>query len=205
MRVSGVFPAVSETTVIQVLVPTARLELAQLSPLPPQDSVSTNSTTSAVKSIILAHIFSNRQAQGRLSWPFPVRRPGHWILLGALQAPTPIQLVFPLQARPRWARKHPKPLPGQQARWCSAPTVRRPEPGALRNLASRRCQHDCLPAGEKPMPDRPWTRKRRWPPISLCATESLQHRLHQKDYRRSHYRRRSPYRPPCLAAAAPER
>jgi hypothetical protein len=32
---------------IEVLVPTARLELAQLSPLPPQDSVSTNSTTSA--------------------------------------------------------------------------------------------------------------------------------------------------------------
>jgi len=31
------------------LVPTARLELAQLSPLPPQDSVSTNSTTSASK------------------------------------------------------------------------------------------------------------------------------------------------------------
>jgi hypothetical protein len=29
------------------LVPTARLELAQLSPLPPQDSVSTNFTTSA--------------------------------------------------------------------------------------------------------------------------------------------------------------
>ena len=31
----------------QSLVPTARLELAQLSPLPPQDSVSTNFTTSA--------------------------------------------------------------------------------------------------------------------------------------------------------------
>src|SRR5574343_1683698 len=30
-----------------VLVPTARLELAQLAPLPPQDSVSTNFTTSA--------------------------------------------------------------------------------------------------------------------------------------------------------------
>ena len=30
------------------LVPSARLELAQLSPLPPQDSVSTNFTTSAV-------------------------------------------------------------------------------------------------------------------------------------------------------------
>jgi hypothetical protein len=29
-------------------VPTARLELAQLSPLPPQDSVSTNFTTSAL-------------------------------------------------------------------------------------------------------------------------------------------------------------
>src|SRR5690606_40412299 len=33
--------------VCQSLVPTARLELAQLSPLPPQDSVSTNFTTSA--------------------------------------------------------------------------------------------------------------------------------------------------------------
>jgi len=32
-------------------VPTARLELAQLSPLPPQDSVSTNFTTSATCSI----------------------------------------------------------------------------------------------------------------------------------------------------------
>ena len=31
-----------------VLVPSARLELAQLSPLPPQDSVSTNFTTTAV-------------------------------------------------------------------------------------------------------------------------------------------------------------
>jgi len=33
-------------------VPTARLELAQLSPLPPQDSVSTNFTTSAKRSIL---------------------------------------------------------------------------------------------------------------------------------------------------------
>src|SRR5574343_305370 len=31
----------------QFMVPTARLELAQLAPLPPQDSVSTNFTTSA--------------------------------------------------------------------------------------------------------------------------------------------------------------
>jgi hypothetical protein len=30
-----------------MLVPSARLELAQLSPLPPQDSVSTNFTTTA--------------------------------------------------------------------------------------------------------------------------------------------------------------
>ena len=36
--------------IISLLVPTARLELAQLSPLPPQDSVSTNSTTSACSS-----------------------------------------------------------------------------------------------------------------------------------------------------------
>jgi hypothetical protein len=35
------------------LVPTARLELAQLSPLPPQDSVSTNFTTSAATSFAL--------------------------------------------------------------------------------------------------------------------------------------------------------
>jgi len=34
-------------------VPTARLELAQLSPLPPQDSVSTNSTTSALTTYFL--------------------------------------------------------------------------------------------------------------------------------------------------------
>ena len=33
---------------ILLLVPSARLELAQLSPLPPQDSVSTNFTTTAV-------------------------------------------------------------------------------------------------------------------------------------------------------------
>ena len=35
-------------TLLFILVPTARLELAQLSPLPPQGSVSTNSTTTAV-------------------------------------------------------------------------------------------------------------------------------------------------------------
>jgi len=34
------------------LVPTARLELAQLAPLPPQDSVSTNFTTSAKHAIL---------------------------------------------------------------------------------------------------------------------------------------------------------
>jgi hypothetical protein len=34
---------------ICVMVPSARLELAQLSPLPPQDSVSTNFTTTALK------------------------------------------------------------------------------------------------------------------------------------------------------------
>ncbi len=37
------------------LVPTARLELAQLSPLPPQDSVSTNFTTSARSFYLFAH------------------------------------------------------------------------------------------------------------------------------------------------------
>jgi hypothetical protein len=37
------------------LVPTARLELAQLSPLPPQDSVSTNSTTTALFFTVCKH------------------------------------------------------------------------------------------------------------------------------------------------------
>jgi len=36
-------------------VPSARLELAQLSPLPPQDSVSTNFTTTALKTTRLNH------------------------------------------------------------------------------------------------------------------------------------------------------
>src|SRR5256885_17231809 len=40
----------SRTGRVASLVPTARLELAQLSPLPPQDSVSTNFTTSAQRS-----------------------------------------------------------------------------------------------------------------------------------------------------------
>jgi hypothetical protein len=35
-----------------LMVPTARLELAQLSPLPPQDSVSTNFTTSAFNVVL---------------------------------------------------------------------------------------------------------------------------------------------------------
>jgi hypothetical protein len=46
------------------LVPTARLELAQLSPLPPQDSVSTNFTTSALSQALqgsLLHLGSHAQ------------------------------------------------------------------------------------------------------------------------------------------------
>ena len=48
------------------LVPTVRLELTRVSPLPPQDSVSTNSTTSASNG---ARILSGRTENGR-----PVRR-----------------------------------------------------------------------------------------------------------------------------------
>ena len=40
-------------TTAHFLVPTARLELAQLAPLPPQDSVSTNFTTSALLFLLL--------------------------------------------------------------------------------------------------------------------------------------------------------
>ena len=51
----------------QNLVPTARLELAQLSPLPPQDSVSTNFTTSAdvvlryYSTVIHSHLHSGNR------------------------------------------------------------------------------------------------------------------------------------------------
>src|SRR5690606_14649632 len=51
-----------------VLVPTARLELAQLSPLPPQDSVSTNFTTSARGYSIGAPVLSTPGAV-----PAPIR------------------------------------------------------------------------------------------------------------------------------------
>jgi hypothetical protein len=55
------------------LVPTARLELAQLSPLPPQDSVSTNFTTSALSCnpgkqlLIAANRFKTRIITGLTS------------------------------------------------------------------------------------------------------------------------------------------
>src|SRR5476651_2437525 len=55
------------------LVPTARLELAQLSPLPPQDSVSTNFTTSALSCnpgkqlLIAANRFKNKIITGLTS------------------------------------------------------------------------------------------------------------------------------------------
>ena len=46
-RIAFDHPENRDETCALGLVPTARLELAQLSPLPPQDSVSTNFTTSA--------------------------------------------------------------------------------------------------------------------------------------------------------------
>ena len=39
-------------TAVFLMVPSARLELAQLSPLPPQDSVSTNFTTTAMSTFL---------------------------------------------------------------------------------------------------------------------------------------------------------
>src|ERR1700744_4596876 len=58
---------------LENLVPTARLELAQLSPLPPQDSVSTNFTTSALSCnpgkqlLIAANRFKTRIITGLTS------------------------------------------------------------------------------------------------------------------------------------------
>lgn len=77
------------------LVPTARLELAQLSPLPPQDSVSTNFTTSAdfiqksrgfLESRTFYHVIDDSRASARLAAPDPaVRRasPGQQALTSA--------------------------------------------------------------------------------------------------------------------------
>lgn len=65
------------------LVPTARLELAQLSPLPPQDSVSTNFTTSAyfiqksrgfLESRTFYHVIDDSRASTRLVAPGPAAR-----------------------------------------------------------------------------------------------------------------------------------
>ncbi len=52
------------------LVPTARLELAQLSPLPPQDSVSTNFTTSAVCSFGSMLTVNRRKNTSHISQKF---------------------------------------------------------------------------------------------------------------------------------------
>ena len=47
-------PSLANASSVLCLVPSARLELAQLSPLPPQDSVSTNFTTTAVIFALMA-------------------------------------------------------------------------------------------------------------------------------------------------------
>src|SRR2546426_11028945 len=53
---------------LAVLVPTGRLELPRLTPLPPQDSVSTNSTTSA---LVTGAISVRRPASTRPPSPAP--------------------------------------------------------------------------------------------------------------------------------------
>ena len=53
-----------------ILVPTGRLELPRLSPLPPQDSVSTNFTTSACQRF--RTVDSHRQFRRAWSWPTAV-------------------------------------------------------------------------------------------------------------------------------------
>lgn len=77
------------------LVPTARLELAQLSPLPPQDSVSTNFTTSAnfiqksrgfLESRTFYHVIDDSRASTRRVAPDPAARratPGQQALTSA--------------------------------------------------------------------------------------------------------------------------
>ena len=88
-----------------VLVPTARLELAQLSPLPPQDSVSTNFTTSARLRIVaratssLARADMNNLICWRARWA---------VHLEARQAPlAPQQQVQHLVLQAQMARTMP--------------------------------------------------------------------------------------------------
>lgn len=83
------------TTWDKFLVPTARLELAQLSPLPPQDSVSTNFTTSAnfiqksrgfLESRTFYHVIDDSRASARRVAPDPAARratPGQQALTSA--------------------------------------------------------------------------------------------------------------------------
>src|ERR1700693_5337329 len=49
-------PSSGSPRALPILVPTVRLELTRLTPLPPQDSVSTNSTTSAIVFYSLRYI-----------------------------------------------------------------------------------------------------------------------------------------------------
>jgi hypothetical protein len=90
------------------LVPSARLELAQLSPLPPQDSVSTNFTTTAQHQKLylkgLSHPLENPRFRG-----VPAGRPGTertaliWVLkMALLVAQAPGRRAAPVPPPAQW-------------------------------------------------------------------------------------------------------
>src|SRR5690606_35139522 len=165
----------------QILVPTARLELAQLSPLPPQDSVSTNSTTSAnAKNAILARFLMCIGA----SWAVlqKCRLPALGIKARIARAPRePGPAVRapgnsgPVQERCRqpeaWTRPRPErtepPGPGAPARperlllrARTAPRYPRRAAGGPGSLASGRRREWNRPCGGPYRPARWWTGKK---------------------------------------------
>src|SRR5215203_654354 len=77
LETDGSLSPCGSTALRASLVPTARLELAQLSPLPPQDSVSTNFTTSA------AHETESEKHEDA--------PPGQHEILTRRQAPSPVR------------------------------------------------------------------------------------------------------------------
>jgi hypothetical protein len=172
-----------------ILVPTARLELAQLSPLPPQDSVSTNFTTSAQRLLFysaLVTLFNDRLLlKHRASIISVYRSTGH-------QRMVPLQEVPRCFARIRSQQEHLKECRMQE------PRHRLPGDFPLhRHLHPWTCCRKKLAPG---------LRRKKSPRRSRSISkESLKIRSHRTSCQMRPNRKRLPYRHLCHAASAPAR
>lgn len=166
-----------------------------------------------------------RQAQGQQAQRAP-RHQGQtnllrWILLRSILLRSILLQAHLRQANLRQANRSPAPWHRWQALRRQEPTTRQ-EPRnpsgaqrqtwmALNGFAG--CSSASSPNRQVPSrdpcararPTRPWPRKTLRQPIWSYATESWPRRTPRKGCLQNPSQMRSPYRPPCLAAAAPER